>query len=188
VCKPALRSAEGPVYEFPMKDLEGRDTMATIYQNVCTVESLVARTTLISMVLLIFSAGIARVMKYPINWAIDISTFLFAWSCFLSADVAWREDKLMSIDLFVNLFPEKVRKFFKYFNYVVLIAFLLYLIFFGVWLSYATRARAFQGIPSFSYTWVTLCVPVGSLLLLVTTVLKIRTDLARKREPNKCVE
>jgi TRAP-type C4-dicarboxylate transport system permease small subunit len=159
--------------------------MATIYQNVCNAESLVARTTLISMVLLIFSAGIARVMRVPINWAIDVSTFLFAWSCFLSADVAWRENKLMSIDLFVNLFPERIRRMMKFFNYAVLIGFLLYLVIFGVWLSYATRARAFQGIPSFSYTWVTLCVPVGSLLLLVTTILKIKGDLARKREPNK---
>jgi TRAP-type C4-dicarboxylate transport system permease small subunit len=140
------------------------------------------------MVLLIFSAGIARVMKYPINWAIDISTFLFAWSCFLSADVAWRENKLMSIDLLVKLFPEKVRRMMKFFNYAVLIGFLLYLVIFGVWLSYATRARAFQGIPSFSYSWVTLCVPVGSILLLVTTILKIKADLARKREPNKSVE
>jgi TRAP-type transport system small permease protein len=157
--------------------------MATIYQNVCKTESFVARTTLMSMVLLIFSAGIARVMKHPINWAIDVSTFLFAWSCFLSADVAWRENKLMSIDMFVNRFPLKFRKVFKFFNYFVLIGFLIYLIVFGVWLSYTTRARAFQGIPSFSYTWVTLSVPVGSLLLFVTTVLKIKADVTRKREP-----
>lgn len=156
--------------------------MTKIYQKVCTAESLVARTTLISMVLLIFFAGLARVMKHPMNWAMDVSTFLFAWSCFLSADVAWREDKLMSIDLFVNRFPAKVRKICKVFNYSVLIGFLIYLIFFGLWLSYTTRARAFQGIPSFSYTWVTLSVPVGSLLLFVTTILKIRADVKRRRK------
>lgn len=155
--------------------------MGTIYQNICKTESFVARFTLISMVLLIFFAGLARVLKHPMNWAMDVSTFLFAWSCFLSADVAWREDKLMSIDLFVNRFPVKVRKIFKVFNYSVLIGFLVYLIFFGLWLSYTTRARAFQGIPSFSYTWVTLSVPVGSLLLFVTTVLKIKAGVRRKR-------
>lgn len=162
--------------------------MPVFYQNVCTAESFVARNTLMSMVLLIFSAGIARVIGYPINWAIDVSTFLFAWSCFLSADVAWRENKLMSIDLFVNLFPVKVRKIFKVFNYTVLIGFLVYLIIFGAWLSYTTRARAFQGIPSFSYTWVTLSVPVGSLLLLVTTVLKIKTDVTRGRKSIRPME
>ena len=162
--------------------------MAGIYQNVCKAESFVARNTLMSMVLLIFSAGLARVIGSPINWAIDVSTFLFAWSCFLSADVAWRENKLMSIDLFVNLFPVKGRRILKVFNYTVLIGFLIYLIIFGVWLSYTTRARAFQGIPSFSYTWVTLSVPVGSLLLLVTTVLKIKADVTRKRESLRHIE
>ncbi|MBN2031796.1 MAG: TRAP transporter small permease [Deltaproteobacteria bacterium] len=154
--------------------------MTTIYRNVCKTESFLARVTLISMVLLIFFAGIARVVKHPMNWAMDMSTFLFAWSCFLSADVAWREKKLMSIDLFVNLFPEKVRRVFKVFNYSVLIGFLIYLVFFGLWLSYTTRARAFQGIPSISYTWVTLSVPVGSILLFVTTILRIKTGIKRK--------
>ena len=31
-----------------------------------------------------------------------------------------------------------------------------------------------QGIPWFSYTWVTLSVPVGGVLMVVTTVLNIR--------------
>jgi TRAP-type transport system small permease protein len=140
--------------------------MAKFYENVCRAESIIARTTLIVMVVLIFSAAVARVFRYPINWAIDISTFLFAWSCFLSADVAWREDKIMNVDLLVKRFPVNVQRFLKYVNYIILIAFLLFLVVFGFWLSYTTRSRSFQGIPGFSYTWVTLSVPVGSFMLL----------------------
>ncbi len=150
--------------------------MKKIYEWICDIESLVARLALWGMVALIFLAGVARLMLVPMNWAIDMSTCLFAWSCFLSADVAWREDKLMNVDVLVRVFPESARQFFKFVNYMILIAFLIYLMVFGVSLSYTTRARTFQGIPGFSYTWVTLSVPVGALFLFITTVLKIRRD------------
>jgi TRAP-type C4-dicarboxylate transport system permease small subunit len=65
------------------------------------------------------------------------------------------------------------------FNYIVLIGFFLYLIFFGVSLSYTSRERTFQGIPNFSYTWVTLSVPVGAIFLLMTGILKIKRDFGK---------
>lgn len=153
--------------------------MAKVYDYMCESEAFVAQITLWGMVLLIFSAGLARLLGRPINWAVDLSTCLFAWSCFLSADVAWRENKLMSVDVFVRLFPEPLRRLLTLLNYLILVGFLLYLIVFGVQLSYTTRVRTFQGIPGFSYTWVTLSVPVGAVLLLMTTIIKMRTHFAQ---------
>ena len=46
---------------------------------------------------------------------------------------------------------------------------------YGLPLSYTTRFRAFQGIPGFSYSWVTLSVPIGCALMLITAILKIKT-------------
>ena len=155
--------------------------MKRLYEWLCDAESFIARLTLWGMVGLIFAAGIARLLMVPINWAIDMSTCLFAWSCFLSADVAWREDKLMNVDILVKIFPERVKRFLKLFNYTVLVGFLIYLVIFGLWLSYTTRARTFQGIPGFSYTWVTLSVPVGATFLLITTVLRIRRALTQSK-------
>jgi TRAP-type C4-dicarboxylate transport system permease small subunit len=151
--------------------------MGRLYAKVGEVEWAVARMALWAMVVLIFAAALARLLGSPMNWAIDISTFLFAWSCFLSADVTWRQGKLMNVDVLVRVLPARVQRVLRLVNYVIISAFLLYLIGFGVWLSYSTRARAFQGIPGFSYTWVTLAVPVGGLFLLVTTILKIREEL-----------
>ena len=155
--------------------------MTKFYETLCAAEAFAARLTLLAMVILIFVAGIARLLLVPMNWAMDASTCLFAWSCFLSADVAWREDKLMNVDALVRRFPEKTRRFLKMFNYSVLVGFLLYLILFGIYLSYTTRARTFQGIPGFSYTWVTLSVPVGATFLLITTLLRIRREILRVR-------
>jgi TRAP-type C4-dicarboxylate transport system permease small subunit len=62
-------------------------------------------------------------------------------------------------------------------NYLIIGAFLLYAIGMGTWLSWISRERSFQGIPEISYSWVTMSMPVGALLLLVTTLLKARDEL-----------
>jgi TRAP-type C4-dicarboxylate transport system permease small subunit len=60
---------------------------------------------------------------------------------------------------------------------VLIILFLLFLIGTGLWLSYVSRARSFQGIPWISYSWVTMSLPVGAGLLLITTIRKLRAEL-----------
>jgi TRAP-type C4-dicarboxylate transport system permease small subunit len=149
------------------------------YDHICEIEAFVAQTTLWGMVILIFLAGIARLVAHPMNWAVDMSTCLFAWSCFLSADVAWRENKLMNVDVFTRLFPENFRRFLALINYAILVGFFLYLIVFGVHLSYTTRIRTFQGIPGFSYTWVTLSIPVSAVLLLMTAITKMKRHFSQ---------
>ena len=151
--------------------------MKKLYEYICNGETFVARSLLIAMVILIFGAGIARVVGYPINWAIDMATCFFAWACFFSADIAWRNDKLMSVDIFVNYFPEKAKKYCRMANYIILTVFLTYVVVAGLWIAYVSRERAFQGIPAISYSWVTLSLPVGGALLLISTILKIRREI-----------
>src|SRR3990172_8559117 len=102
--------------------------MTKLYGDICEAEAFVARITLWGMVILIFLAGVARLLKHPINWAVDMSTCLFAWSCFLSADIAWREDKLMNVDILIRKFPENVRRYLRLVNYTILFGFLAYLV------------------------------------------------------------
>ena len=52
---------------------------------------------------------------------------------------------------------------------------------YGIELSYTTRLRTFQGIPGFSYTWVTMSVPIGCALMLVSTIRRIRDLRAIRR-------
>lgn len=154
--------------------------MGKVYERLGEIEWRCARLTLWAMVSLIFVAAIARLVGSPMNWAIDMSTCLFAWSCFLSADIAWRENKLMNVDVLMRFLPSGLQKKLRLANYLIICAFLIYLIIWGCWLSYTTRARTFQGIPGFSYTWVTLSVPVGALFLLFTAIAKIRRETQKE--------
>lgn len=156
--------------------------MKRFYRQIGVVEDWVARTFLILMVSLIFAAAVARLVGSPLNWAIDIATALFAWTCFFAADVAWRANRLMAVESLVNALSERGRTVFRLVNLAIIGAFLLYLIPTGLWLSWVSRERSFQGIPEMSYSWVTMAMPVGCLVLLTTAVVKAREELRRLAE------
>lgn len=155
--------------------------MKIVYEYICRFEALFVKVLFVFLVALVFIAAFTRYIGYPINWSVDMAQCLFAWCTFLAADIAMRKDKLMKVDFLVAKLSEKYRDIIEYINLFIISVFLTALIVFGVWLSYTTRFRTFQGIPGFSYTWVTLSVPVGGLLMVITTILKIREKIRSKK-------
>jgi len=153
--------------------------MKKLYEYICKGETFVIKVFLVFMVGLVFIAASTRYLGYPINWSVDMAVCLFAWCTFLGGDVAMRNNKLMNVDFLISKLSEKNKKFIEIINLFIILIFLAALVGFGVWLSYTTRFRAFQGIPGFSYTWVTLSVPVAGALMVITTILKIRDKLTR---------
>jgi TRAP-type transport system small permease protein len=120
------------------------------------------------------------VLGMPLNWTTDFATAFFAWACFLAADIAWRKNSLMTIDFLPARLPAKAQKILRLANHLIIAGFLVYLVVMGSWLSWTSRVRSFQGIPEISYSWVTSAAVGGGLLLLVTTLLKIRDELAAR--------
>ncbi len=139
-------------------------------------EGALAATLLVLMVALIFMGGVMRMLGHPINWSTDFATAFFAWACFLCADIAWRKNSLMSIDLVTRRLPPLLQRACRTLNYFVISTFLLYVIAMGLWLSWISRERSFQGIPEISYSWVTMSMPAGAVLLLITSLRKWRED------------
>jgi TRAP-type transport system small permease protein len=147
------------------------------------LEVVIAGTFLVLMVLLIFGGGIARMLHYPLNWTGDAATCLFAWACFLCADIAWRNNSLMAIELVTERLSPRLQAALWYLSHLIIVAFLIYVMIAGLWLSWISRTRSFQGIPEISYSWVTMSLPIGAALLLITAVLKIRDEVRRAGHP-----
>lgn len=162
--------------------------LKTFYDTVCKAEALIAATFLVLMVALIFLGGVARMAGMPLVWTTDFATCFFAWACFLCADVAWRNNGLMAVEVLTNRLSERAAFALRLFNYALIIAFLLYLMGYGSYLAWISRIRSFQGIPSISYSWVTMSLPVGSLLLLVSTALKVRGELRGEHAENRAMD
>ncbi|MGP9819328.1 TRAP transporter small permease [Salinarimonas sp. NSM] len=147
--------------------------MKRIMPALAKAEAILAGLLLMGMVGLIFTGGVARMMRNPLNWTIDLATCFFAWAAFLCADIAWRNDKLMAVELLGARLPPHGRHLLQTVNYAIIAVFLGYVVYAGAWLSWVSRARSFQGIPGVSYSWVTMSLVVGGLLLLATTLAKL---------------
>lgn len=151
--------------------------MQALYRRFCAVQALWAASFLLAMVALIFLGGVARMAGHPLNWTGDVATALFAWACFLCADIAWRRNGLMAVEVLTSRLPAALQRVLRLANHALICVFLLYVAGYGLWLAWISRTRSFQGMPEVSYSWVTLSFPVGALMLLATTVLKIRAEL-----------
>ena len=152
--------------------------MRRSYDLLCKVEAVIAGTFLVGMVVLVFAGGAARLAHYPLNWTTDLATCLFAWACFLCADIAWRNGSLMSIELATARLSPQAQRLVALANFIIIGVFLLFVVGAGLYLSWVSRARSFQGIAAVSYSWVTMSLPIGAALLLLTTVIKARELLS----------
>ena len=146
------------------------------------IETVIAAICLITSTLLIFLAAVVRSFSQPINWSLDISLFLFAWAVFFSADVAYRDDKLVNLDFVLEIIPDRLTRIFQILIYLIIFTFLVALVYYGAILVYKTRARAFQGIPNFSYSWITISLPIGAMLLVRSTIEKLIFILRDRKE------
>jgi TRAP-type C4-dicarboxylate transport system permease small subunit len=156
--------------------------MKSIYRSLLRLESVLAGFFLVAMIVMVLLGGVARMLHHPLNWTIDLATCFVAWAVFLCADIAWRSNSLMSLDLFTEMMSAKARRVLDVFNLLVITAFLVYGVWYGITLAWASRARTFNGIPTVSYSWVTSSIAVGCGLMLITTLLKLR-DMRIERAP-----
>lgn len=147
--------------------------MKKVLDFINKAEMYIAATCLVVATIITFVAAITRVMDYPLNWSIDMALFLWAWCIFFAGDLALREDKLISFDILIIKMPPKVRRIHITFLYLIILAFLIALLVYGSMLAYTTRIRPFQSIPSISYTWVTVSLPIGALLMIRSVISKI---------------
>jgi len=154
--------------------------MKKLYEYICKGEILLIKFFLVFIVGLVFVAAVTRYVGYPINWSVDMAVCLFAWCTFLGGDVAMRENKLMNVEFLIRKLPEKFRNSIELINLLIILIFLLAFIGYGIKLSYTTRFRQFQGIPGFSYTWVTISVPIAGTLMVITAINKIRAILLKR--------
>ncbi|MDD3903599.1 MAG: TRAP transporter small permease [Sphaerochaeta sp.] len=148
------------------------NTLQKGYKKFCQFEELVASLLLVAITALVFISAIARTLRHPFNWAVDISLLLFAWQVFLGGDIAVRNTNLIGVELLVNKFPGIVQKWLKIIFFVMIIIFLGVLVYFGVPLLLQNWKRLFQVLP-ISYSWCTLSVPVGSFLMMISASIRL---------------
>jgi TRAP-type C4-dicarboxylate transport system permease small subunit len=152
--------------------------LKAIYHGFCIIEETIVAVFVAAITFLIFISALARGAGHPINWAPDTSLLLLSWVVFLGADSALRRADFIRVDILLLRFPPKVQKFLYYLYSFIIIAFLLLLIRYGIPLSLENTKRNFQGM-QISYSWATISAPAGSILMIITIILKL---IKRRKE------
>ena len=146
------------------------------YGIVCKIEETLATIGLIVMTALILLSAISRFLGYPVNWAVDISLFLFSWVSFMGADVGIRQNRVINVDFLTSKLSLKYQKGLAVAWSVVIIFFLALLIVYGVSLCIGNMKRQFQNIP-LSYFYVTASLPVCSFFMIISMSLKLKRQV-----------
>ena len=106
--------------------------LGRFYAGLCRLEMWLASALLMAIATLVFVSAVARTLRHPLNWAVDISMLLFAWLVFIGGDIVVRETNLISVDLFQRLLPPLWRRVLQTAFLLLMMGFLAVLIRYGV--------------------------------------------------------
>jgi len=151
-------------------------SMKKLYEKFCRLEQVMANVLLAGIMVLVFVAAMARTFKHPINWAQDAALVAFAWLVFFGSDLAVRNTGLIGIDLLQNKFPAGVRKAMDIVFKLIIIGFLALLVVYGVVMVQTGYQRQINTL-HISYAWVTAPVPIGAVLMIISTAVKLKETI-----------
>lgn len=137
------------------------------------VEFAVGVGLLATITFLVFIAAVMRFFGHPLIWSVDLAKLLFIWLCFIGATRALRQKAHLGVDLLIRMLGLRARLWVETILSGVFIAFLLTLAIEGYKLTMLNWERIF-GDSGLSYAWVTIAVPVGSILLSLSILGNLR--------------
>lgn len=135
-------------------------------------EEILAVIALLIIVLCVFIAAIARSFGVPIIASVDIAQGMFMWLCMLGASQTLRREEHVGIDLFTRYLPPVIQRCLAIVIRLLMGAFLVLLIVYGVSLSQLNPEREL-GVLQWPYSLVTVAIVVGALLMLVTCCVQV---------------
>ncbi len=158
--------------------------MRKILELINKIEMALAMVGLVAFTSVIFFGSVFRAFGNPLNWSADIALFIFAWSTFLGGDVAFRDGKVINVELLVQRFSVEIQKIIAVLVYAIIIIFLVFMVVFGIDLCFTTGHRTFNGVQGLSYVWVTLSIPICFSLMTLTAINRL-IHLLRSNDKNQ---
>ncbi len=121
---------------------------------------------IIAMIATISLQILSRTLSQAYTWTEELSRYLLVWSTFLGATLAYKRGLHISVTLFLDLFPGRVR------SAAVVAGTLLSMLFFAViaWYGFSLMAmQIFQVSPALQLPmrWIYLVIPMAALVMLV---------------------
>lgn len=133
------------------------------------MEEFVLVITMFVMVFLIFFQATSRyILGTSLSWGSELAQYLHVWQIWIGASLAIRMHAHISVDLFINLFPDKVKKVLQTVGLLCWFMFAGFLAFEGT--KYVLNVLSSgQSSPSLQVPmWIPyLAIPIGGLLMCI---------------------
>ncbi|WP_209121640.1 TRAP transporter small permease [Alkalihalobacillus sp. BA299] len=139
-------------------------------------ENFITDFLMIGVVFFVFIASVMRWAGSPIPWSVEFAQLLFVWVIFLGANRALREDRHIGVDFFTKKLPDRLRVTLEILMMLLVMGFLIFIGYFGILLSIENSVRLISNL-TMSYSFVTLSVPIGCILMIFTILIKIKEKI-----------
>ena len=140
------------------------------------------------MVTVTFAAVICRYfLHYPLPWSEELVRYLFAWGSMVGSSVAVRTGAHIGINVLTDRLSDKLKKPVEIFAFFCSIGFCVALFFMGF---EQMMNQSHQQSPAMliNMAWVYACLPVGSVLMIISFVALLMQELSLFKMPSEDVE
>ncbi|PZX11696.1 TRAP-type C4-dicarboxylate transport system permease small subunit [Palleronia aestuarii] len=152
----------------------------SVYDRIVTILTILFLSVTVLTVLV---AAIGRSMGTPVRSAPQLALLFLIWAIVLGADICLRKGEHIRVSVIADALPSVGRKILTALHLVLIVPFLLFLAWDGFDLATGNWQRQL-GATGLSYGMITLALPVGALLFLVSISRRIaRFGLDATLEP-----
>lgn len=118
------------------------------------------------------------VFNAPIPWAGELARYSFISIIYLGAIIAIRDKAHIGLDIFVEYFPDKIRKYIDVVSKILIAGFLMVFIFVGIKMAlYSVNTKSSAMLISMAIPYIMLPIGgIGMLCELIIDVLKIEEN------------
>lgn len=136
------------------------------------LECLLVSVIAFQAALLILSVFFRYIINSPIVWSDEIVRYSLVWLTFAGTALATRDDKHILVDVIDTILPEKGRRIINLFVDSVVIAFMAFLIYYGIRMTDYERGMFGETLTWISYAYVYVSIPIGAAATIFFTVSK----------------
>lgn len=158
--------------------------MGEFYLRLRKAEVWLAALALCGVVGLVTWATLTRVLGVPSIWVIEVTQILFAWTCLLSASVAYRNATLFSVDFLSMRLPKRYRAALRLVQAILVLGMVVWLA--VVALDFVAladrRTLPLTGIP---FSFVAATIPVACIMMALTSLETIMDVLRSASAPEE---
>lgn len=153
--------------------------MNRVYNAFRFAEVIAAAVCLATVIGLVFWATVTRFLATPNIWGIEITQIFFAWTCALSASIAFRRSSHFSVDLLSGWLPEGNKFWMGILRNVLVFCLVMGVVYVSLDFVHLSRRRPLP-LTRIPFSWVAASISVAFAMMGVTCIENIARLVAER--------